>query len=176
MRPVGYVASVPATDHQHGTTEPGPQRPKLLDQVRGVIRARHYSRRTEEAYVGWIERFIRYHGLRHPTEMREQEVSDFLTSLAVTRAVSAATQNQAMSALLFLYKEVLKLECGWIKNIVRSRRPRKLPVVLTRSETKQLLDELQGTHRMMAMLLYGAGLRLLECCRLRVKDIQCPFF
>ena len=158
--------------HEHDTPEPSPQRPKLLDQVRGAIRARHYSPRTEEAYVGWIEQFIRHHDLRHPGGMGEQEVSDFLTSLAVRRGVSASTQNQALSALLFLYREVLKLDIGWMKNIVRSRRPRRLPVVLTRSETRQLLNELHGTQRVMAMLLYGAGLRLLECCRLRVKDLD----
>ena len=139
--------------HEHDTPEPSPQRPKLLDQVRGAIRARHYSPRTEEAYVGWIEQFIRHHDLRHPGGMGEQEVSDFLTSLAVRRGVSASTQNQALSALLFLYREVLKLDIGWMKNIVRSRRPRRLPVVLTRSETRQLLNELHGTQRVMAMLL-----------------------
>jgi integron integrase len=157
---------------QDDTPGEAPQRPKLLDQVRGAIRARHYSPRTEEAYVGWIERFIRHYDLRHPDEMGQQEVSEFLTRLAVTRGVSASTQNQALSALLFLYREVLKRDIGWMKNIVRARRPRRLPVVLTRPEIKQLFNELQGTQRMMAMLLYGAGLRLLECCRLRVKDLD----
>jgi len=162
---------MPTTD-QDDTPGPSPQRPKLLDQVRGAIRARHYSPRTEEAYVGWIERFIRHHDLRHPREMGEHEVSEFLTDLAVTRGVSASTQNQALSALLFLYREVLQRDFGWMKNIARARRPRRLPVVLTRSETRQLFNELQGTQRVMAMLLYGAGLRLLECCRLRVKDLD----
>ena len=162
---------MPATQ-EHDSPQKTPQRPKLLDQVRGAIRARHYSPRTEEAYVGWIERFIRYHDLRHPNEMGQQEVSEFLTGLAVTRGVSSSTQNQALSALLFLYRDVLKRDIGWMKNIVRARRPRRLPVVLSRPEIKQLFNELQGTQRMMAMLLYGAGLRLLECCRLRVKDLD----
>ena len=122
--------------HQHATPEPSPQRPKLLDQVRGAIRARHYSPRTEEAYVGWIEQFIRHHDLRHPGGMGEQEVSDFLTSLAVRRGVSASTQKQALSALLFLYREVLKLDIGWMKNIVRSRLPPRLPVLLTLTQTR----------------------------------------
>lgn len=153
-------------------SERAPQRPKLLDQVRGAIRARHYSRRTEEAYIRWIREFIRHNDMRHPAEMGEQEVSAYLTSLAVARGVSASTQNQALSALLFLYREVLKMDLGWLKKIVRSRRPRRLPVVLARNEVRQVLDELHGRPRLMSMLLYGAGLRLLECCRLRIKDVD----
>jgi integron integrase len=151
---------------------PGPQKPKLLDRVRGEIRRRNYSRRTEKSYIGWIRRFILFHGKRHPVEMGEPEVSRFLTHLAVTGKVSASTQNQAMSALLFLYREVLQTNLEWIDGIVRARRPTHLPVVLTRTEVAALIGGLDGTERIMASLLYGAGLRLLECCRLRVKDLD----
>lgn len=147
-------------------------KPKLLDQVRDAIRVRHYSMRTEEAYVYWIKRFIFYHEKRHPLHMGEQEVSKFLSHLAVEGKVSASTQNQALSALLFLYQEVLKQELGWINNVKRAKKPSHLPVVFTKEEAKAVLLRLEGTKWLMASLLYGAGLRLMECLGLRVKDID----
>jgi len=147
-------------------------KPKLLDRVREAIRTRHYSRRTEKAYVGWIKRFIFFHGVRHPAEMGEPEVTRFLSSLAVDAKVSASTHNQALSALLFLYKEVLGQPLPWLDGLVHAQRPHRLPVVLTREEVQAILQRLAGTPRIMATLLYGAGLRLLECARLRVKDVE----
>ncbi len=146
--------------------------PKLLDRVRAAIRTRHYSRRTEEAYVLWIRRFILHHGKRHPLEMGEVEVSAFLTSLAVRQHVSASTQNQALSAILFLYKDVLNRPLAWLDGIVRAKRTARMPVVLSREEVKAVLGQLDGVPWLMASLLYGAGLRLLECARLRVKDVD----
>lgn len=151
---------------------PSPQQPKLLDQLRQAIRTRHYSHRTEKAYVHWIKRFILFHSKRHPLEMGEAEVACFLSSLATESRVSASTQNQALNAILFLYREVLRKQIGYVNGVVRARKPRRLPVVLTREEVKRVLSGLSGTPWLMAMLLYGAGLRLLECCRLRVKDIH----
>ncbi len=150
----------------------GPQRPRLFDRVRDAIRARHYSRRTEEAYLAWIRRYILFHGKRHPAEMGAAEMTQFLTSLAVRRKVAASTQNQALSALLFLYREVLGQDVPWLDGIVHAKRPRRLPVVLTREEIRAVLGQLNGVPRLMALLLYGAGLRVLECARLRVKDID----
>src|SRR5436309_14904082 len=149
-----------------------PGNPKLLDRVREVIRRKHYSFRTEQTYVDWIRRFILFHDKRHPSEMAEVEVTQFLTYLAREGKVAASTQNQALSALLFLYKEVLKQEIGWLEKVERARRPAKLPVVLTRSEVKEIFAHLHGTPKLMAGLLYGSGLRLMECVRLRVKDID----
>lgn len=147
-------------------------KPKLLEQVRDVIRRKHFSIRTEQAYVDWIRRFIVFHKKRHPREMAETEVSEFLTHLAREGRVAASTQNQALSALLFLYKEVLKQEIGWLNNVERAKRPARLPVVLTRDEAHKIFAHLHGTYRLMAGLLYGSGLRLMECVRLRVKDID----
>ena len=147
-------------------------KPKLLDQVREAIRMRHYSVRTEEAYVGWIKRFLVFHGKRHPLEMGEDEITRFLSALAVHAHVSASTQNQALCALVFLYRHVLDQNLGWLDDIVRAKRPQRLPVVLTRPEVKALLGALEGVHWIMASLLYGAGLRLPECLRLRVKNID----
>ncbi len=150
-----------------------PAKPKkLLDQVRDVLRLHHYSLRTERSYCDWIERFIRFHGKRHPAEMGEAEITAFLTHLAAERNVAAATQNQAMSALLFLYKQVLKAEIGWLDGVERVSRPPRLPVVLSKEEVAALFQHLTGTPRLMAGLLYGSGLRLMECVRLRVKDID----
>jgi integron integrase len=146
--------------------------PRLLDQVRATIRVHGYSRRTEKAYIGWIRRYVRYHGMRHPTCLGEAEVSAFLTHLAVDRKVSASTQNQALSSLLFLYRKVLKAELGWLDGLVHARRPARLPVVLSRSEVAAILECLHGTPGLMASLLYGSGLRVLECARLRVKDVD----
>jgi integrase len=143
-----------------------------LDRVRDAIRTRHYSRRTEKVYVHWIKRFIFFHGKRHPAEMGAAEVSAFLTSLAVRDKVAASTQNQALSALLFLYREVLGVELPWLDDVVRAKRPQCLPVVLTREEIRAVLRHLDGVSRLMALLLYGGGLRLLECCRLRIKDVD----
>jgi len=154
---------------------PGAPRPagmRLLDQVRAAIRLRHYSRRTEKAYAGWIRRFILFHEKRHPAEMGKAEVTRFLSHLAVGARVSASTQNQALSALLFLYGQVLNQDLGWLDEIVRAKRPARLPVVLSREEVGALLRSLRGVEALMAALLYGAGLRLLECCRLRVKDVE----
>jgi integron integrase len=151
---------------------PEPPKPRLLDRVRQALRARHLSRRTEEAYVAWIRRFIFFHDKRHPAEMGAAEVTKFLTSLADDGQVAASTQNQALSALLFLYKDVLEVELPWLDGIVRARRPERLPVVLSRDEVRALFQRLNGVSRLMASLLYGAGLRVLECCRLRVQDID----
>jgi len=148
------------------------RKPKLLDQVREAIRTRHYSVRTEEAYVSWTKRFILFYGKRHPLEMGQREIAQFLSALEVKEHVSASTQNQALCALLFLYREVLAQDVGWLDDVVRAKRPERLPVVLTRQEVKELLGALQGVNWIMANLLYGAGLRLLECLRLRVKDID----
>jgi integron integrase len=140
--------------------------------VRDAIRARHYSRRTEKAYVAWIRRYIFFHGKRHPADMAAAEITRFLTSLAVDGKVAASTQNQALSALLFLYREVLQQEVQWLDDLVYAKRPYHLPVVLTRDEVRAVLAEIHGVPRLMTLLLYGAGLRLLECARLRVKDID----
>jgi integron integrase len=145
---------------------------KLLDQVRDVIRLKHYSIRTEEAYVTWIRRFILFHKKRHPSEMGEQEISEFLTHLAVQERVAASTQNQALNAIVFLYRAVLKRDLGEIRGIQWAKRPARLPVVFTKEEAKAVLDHLEGTKWLMASLLYGSGLRLMECLRLRVKDIE----
>ena len=137
-------------------------RPRLLDRVREAIRARHYSRRTEKAYVDWIKRYIFFHNKRHPLEMGAEEVTAFLTALAVQGKVAASTQNQALSALLFLYREVLGIQLPWLDGLVRAKPPQHLPVVLTREEVRTILSWLDGVPRLMAIILYGAGLRLLE--------------
>jgi integron integrase len=147
-------------------------KPKLLEQVRQQIRVRNYSIRTETVYAEWVKRFIRFHRYRHPVEMGAVEIEAFLTHLAVARNVSASTQNQALAALLFLYKEVLKLELPWLEGIVRAKKPKHLPVVLTREEVSAVLGQLDGVRWIVASLLYGAGLRLLEALRLRVKDVD----
>ena len=145
--------------------------PKLLDQVRATLRTMHYSIRTEDAYVLWIRKFILFHEKRHPIEMGEREVREFLTDLAVEREVAASTQNQALCALLFLYKIVLERPLERL-DAVRAKRPERLPVVLTREEVGAVLEQLPETSRLMASLMYGAGLRVLECVRLRVKDVD----
>ncbi len=148
------------------------QKPKLLDQVRFRCRLRRLSRSTEDAYVSWIRRYILFHKKRHPLEMGEPEVSAFLTHLAVDRHVAASTQNQALCALLFLYREVLKREFGWLDDVVRAQKPKRLPVVFTPEEAMAVIGELQGVRWLMGMLLYGGGLRLMDCLRLRVKDLD----
>jgi site-specific recombinase XerD len=146
--------------------------PRLLERVRDAIRRRHYSDRTEETYVHWIKRFIYFSGKRHPAEMGAEEVTAFLNHLAREREVAAATQNQALSALLFLYKEVLGQRLPWLDGLERARRPVRVPTVLTVGEVERLLGAMRGTKRLMASLLYGAGLRLREWLKLRVKDVD----
>jgi len=147
--------------------------PRLMDQVRDRLRLKHYSLRTETAYAGWIKRFILFHGKRHPLEMGKEEVEAFLTALAVERDVSAATQSQALSALLFLYKEVLQVELPWLNNVTRVTRPARLPVVLTQAEVQQLFAVIDDVLLLLiAQLMYGTGMRVLECLRLRVKDVD----
>ena len=146
--------------------------PKLLDRVRGAIRAKHYSRRTESAYVDWIRRYIVFHRKRHPSDMGASEIAAFLTWLATDRRVSASTQNQALSALLFLYRDVLRLEIGPIENVPRARIPVRVPVVLSHDEVARIMKHLDGVAWIIVALLYGAGLRLQECLELRVKDID----
>jgi integron integrase len=157
----------------HYSPPAGSHPPKLLDRVRLAIRTRHLSLRTEQAYVQWIRRFILFHDKRHPKEMGADEIGAFLTHLAVEQQVSASTQNQALSALLFLYREVLRLQIGKVDEVVRAKRPRRLPVVLTQDEVRRLFTHIHGTHRLIGTLLYGSGLRLMECLRLRIKD--CDF-
>jgi integron integrase len=149
-----------------------PAGPRLLDRLRSEIRTRHYSIRTESAYVGWVRRFILFHNKRHPQDMGAAEVGAFLSHLATERNVAATTQNQAKSALLFLYSQVLKQELPWLDEVTTARTQRKLPVVLTSSEVRALLHELNGTTGLVASLLYGTGMRLLEGLRLRVKDVE----
>ena len=146
--------------------------PKLLDQLRAKIRFKHYSIRTEDAYVHWVRRYILFHGKRHPRDLKADAVREFLTHLAVAGNVAASTQNQALAAILFLYKEVLELELPWIDGIERAKRPKRLPVVLTRTQTERLFAQMEGTQALMARLLYGTGMRLMECIRLRVKDVN----
>jgi integron integrase len=146
--------------------------PRLLDSVRAAIRLRHYSYRTEKAYVDWIRRFILFHGKRHPRDMGGPEVAAFLSHLASDRRVSSATQGQALAALLFLYKRVINVDLPWLDNVVRAHRPKRLPTVLTRDEAMRVVAHLRGVHWLIAGLLYGSGLRLMEAVRLRVKDVD----
>lgn len=149
-----------------------PAAPRLLDQLRDAIRTRHYSIRTEEVYLQWVRRFILFNGKRHPVEMGAPELEAFLTYLAVERNVAASTQNQALSAVLFLYREVLGIDLPWLDGVTRAKKPQRLPVVLTPEEVRLVLAQLEGTLALMANLLYGSGMRLMECVRLRVKDVD----
>ena len=179
LAPPMEAVSVPPTHPTASSTalvapdssSPTPRPPRLLDRVREAVRSRHYSRRTEKAYVAWALRYILFHGKRHPSGMGAAELTQYLSSLAVQGNVAASTQNQALSALLFLYREVLEQEVPWLDDIVRAKRPARLPVVLTR-EVRAVIRQLRGAPRLMAILLYGSGLRLLECVRLRVKDLD----
>jgi site-specific recombinase XerD len=148
------------------------EEPRLLDRVRNTIRVKNYSYRTEQSYVHWIKRYIIYHHKRHPSEMGETEIQKFLTHLAVEKNVAASTQNQALSAILFLYRHVLKHELEYLSNFEFARKHKRLPVVFTKAEAREILLFLEGRDWMMASLLYGSGLRLMECVRLRVKDID----
>ena len=147
-------------------------RPRLLDQVRDVIRCKHYSIRTEQTYLDWIKRYILFHNKQHPASLSERHVEAFLTHLAVNRNVSSSTQNQALCAIVFLYRDVLKMTLGVFEQITWAKKPQKLPVVFTREEVKQLLLQLDGVNWLMGQVLYGAGLRVMECVRLRIKDID----
>ncbi|MDT8442069.1 MAG: integron integrase [Desulfuromonadales bacterium] len=148
------------------------QPPKLLDQLRSALRVRHYSKRTEQTYCYWVRKFIVFHRLRHPAEMGEPEINAFLSHLAVKEKVSASTQNQALSALLYLYRHVLGRSVGDLGDVVRARRPKRLPVVLTVDEAKAVLGQLTDDKWLMVALMYGSGLRLMECLRLRVQDLD----
>lgn len=147
-------------------------KPKLLDQVRHVARFHHYSLRTEDTYRHWIKRFILFHGKRHPRGMGKPEIEAFLTFLAVERNVAASTQNQALSAILFLYQRVLEIELDWLDGVVRAKRSKNIPVVMTRAEVMRVLANLQGQGRLLASIMYGSGLRLMEALRLRIKDVD----
>jgi len=148
-----------------------PEAPKLLEQMRRAIRVRHYSLRTEEAYLNWVRRFFAF-TRRHPRDLESAEINRFLTHLAVEKHVAASTQRQALSAILFLYREVLKIDPPWIDDVVRARQPKRLPTVLSKEEVAALLVRLEGTVQLVVMLLYGTGMRILECLRLRVQDID----
>lgn len=150
----------------------GTRAPRLLDRYRREMRARHYSRRTEQTYTRWVKRFIYFHGMRHPEKMAEPEINTFLTHLAVEKKVSASTQNQALSALLFLYRYVIGVGVGDLGNVIRARKPKHLPVVLSREEVKAVLSHLHGDKWLMVSLIYGTGIRLMECLNLRVQDID----
>jgi integron integrase len=152
---------------------PAPQKPKkLLDQMRDILRAKHYALSTEQAYIQWVTRYIVFHDKRHPKDMGAPEIEAFLIHLAVEKNVAASTQNQAYSAILFLYRDVLHQEIPVTIESVRAKRPRRLPTVLSQEETRRLLAQTTGLHRLMAQLLYGSGLRLMECLRLRIKDLD----
>ena len=162
---------MPASGGGPAAPEP-PNPPRLLDRVRHAIRARHYSLRTEEAYVGWIRRYILFHGKRHPSEMGATEINAFVTHLAVDGPVGASTQTQALSALLFLYRHVLRQDLPDLDTVIRAKRPGRRPTVLTRAEVRRVVAGMEGTPRLVATLLYGTGMRLLEGLRLRVKDVE----
>jgi len=149
-----------------------PDQPRLLDRMSEALRTRHYSPRTEQVYVLWVKRYIRFHRMRHPKEMGESEVNEFLTHLAVGEKVSASTQNQALAALLFLYRHVLGIDMGDLGTVVRARKSHHVPIVMTRAETRAVLAQMSGETKLMASLLYGSGLRLSECLCLRVQDLD----
>lgn len=151
---------------------PKPPKPKLLDQLREIIRLKHYSIRTEQSYVDWAKRYIFFHGKKHPKDMGAKEIAAFLTHLAVDKNVSASTQNQALNALIFLYKELLQISVGDIGDVARAKLPIRRPLVMSRDEVRRVIEKMTGLPRLMAELLYGSGMRLMECARLRVKDID----
>ena len=158
-----------------GVEKRAPAGSRLLDRLRTAARTRHLSRRTERAYVQWTKRFIRFHGLRHPDELSGRDVNAFLSHLAVTRGVSTSTQSQALAALVFLYRYVLGRELGELGELVRVHRRRRQPLVLTQDEVRRILDRIDTDHRLFFALLYGSGMRLLECLRLRIKDVDLGF-
>src|SRR6266496_4612825 len=179
-RSLRRIAGMPAAVHMYywqsqlprSTCPMDQPQPKLLDQVRARLRSKHYARRTEQSYIDWITRYVRFHQMRHPRELGPADISAFLTHLAVDLKVAACTQNQARSALLFLYREVLGIALDAAHDVVAAKTPQRLPTVLTKDEVRALLAELSGDYRLMAQLLYGSGLRLMECLRLRVKDLD----
>jgi integron integrase len=148
------------------------EQPKLMDLMHDALRSRHYSRRTEQAYCLWVRRFIYFHNVRHPDEMGEEEINAFVTHLAVDEKVSASTQTQALSALLFMYRNVLGREIGDLSGVIRARKPDRLPVVMTRAEVRTVLECLDADKWLMAALMYGSGMRLMECLRMRVQDVD----
>ncbi|MGQ0801411.1 MAG: integron integrase [Pseudomarimonas sp.] len=160
----GVIKAVPAAEQREA--------PRLFDEIRRVIRVKHYSRRTEQAYLGWAKRFILANGKRHPKELGGPEVQAFLSDLAVNGCVAAATKNQALSAILFLYKEVLGIDLPWMTGVTRAKRSQRVPTVLSRAEVTTLLALMEGRSGLIASLLYGTGMRLMECLRLRVKDVD----
>jgi len=162
----------PANQPTAADQTPAPRQPKLLERLRIHLRTRHYSIRTEQAYIDWARRFIVYHGKRHPQEMGAAEMEAFLSHLAVERNVSASTQNQAKAALLYLYKQVLETDLPWLNEVVQAKTPKRLPVVLTPTEVRALLLHMDGSTGLIAQLLYGTGMRLLEALRVRVKDVE----
>ena len=178
MLEIRPVFSDPENIHPLSLTDSSPahpaevKKPRLIDEVRIAIRTRHYSRKTEKTYKNWILQYILFHNKRHPKEMGEKEVNQFLSHLAVVKNVSSSTQNQALSAILFLYKNVLNKELGDFGDVIRAKRSRKIPVVFTKDEVRRILTNLSGEKQLMASLLYGSGLRLTECLRLRVKDVD----
>jgi integron integrase len=153
-------------------TTPINRSPKLLDQVRDRLRVKHYSLQTEKLYIQWVKRYILFNNKRHPKDLGAENVEAFLTHLAVVGKVSASTQNQALSALLFLYKDVLLIDLPWLDNVIRAKRPQRLPVVLSRNEVREVLVRMKGIYSLLANLLYGTGMRIMECVRLRVMDVD----
>lgn len=153
-------------------SQSGRQKSRLFDRVRQIIQALHYSPRTEKTYIGWIKRFIFFHGKRHPIEMGEKEINEFLSFLAIKKNVTASTQNQALCAIVFLYRHVLNRDIGLLDGLIRAKRPGRLPVVLTKAEVRKVISHLSGIKKMIVMIMYGSGLRLMECLRLRIKDID----
>jgi integron integrase len=173
MRQGGHRVERPSEESRdEGAAVSTPNPPKLMDQMREALRTRHYSPRTEEAYMLWVRRFIRFHKMRHPKDMGEREINEFLTYLAVDAKVSASTQNQALSGLLFLYRYVFGLDLGDLGDVVRARKSHHIPIVMTRDETRAVLSRMDGDTKLMASLLYGSGLRLSECLCLRVQDLD----
>ena len=160
------------TEAVENPTSTAPPQPRLVQRIREAIRVRRYSPKTERAYVYWIRRYIVFHGKRHPAEIGGQEVSEFLTHLATVENVAAATQSQALAAVLFLYKAVLEVELPWLDDVIRAKKPRRLPTVLEKAEVRALLDAMEGDHALMARLMYGTGMRIGECVAIRVKDLN----
>ena len=153
-------------------SQSGSQKPRLLDLVSQEIQTPHYSRRTEKTYIGWIKRFILFHGKRHPVKMGEKEINRFLSYLAIKKQVTASTQNQALCAIVFLYRQALNKDIGLLEGLIRAKRPGRLPVILTKTEVKQVFRNLTGVKRIIVRIMYDSGLRLMECLRLRIKDID----
>jgi len=153
-------------------SQSGRQKPRLFDRVRQIIQALHYSPRTEKTYIGWIKRFIFFCGKRHPIEMGEKEINEFLSFLAIKKNVTASTQNQALCAIVFLYRHVLNRDIGLLDGLIRAKRPGRLSIVLTKGEVRKVISHLSGIKKMIVMIMYGSGLRLMECLRLRIKDID----